>query len=385
MFDTQHQVAIHHRVLRALAPFRRFDWSLIGMILVIKLVVLVFGAVSFQIFQDRPIWAGGGWLGVWNQWDTPHYLNLAQYGYQPSGEMHWSLVFFPLLPWLTRLVTVVTGNYLASTLVISTVASIFAGVLLYRLFLLDFPAELVWRSVWFMFIFPTSYFLHIGYTESLFIALTLGCFWAARRDRWWLVGILGVLAGLTRINGLVLIPALGAEALHQYWKTRHWNWGWLAIGGAALGFAGYLLINLTVTGSPFTFLSLQHEHWFKELAWPWVGIAGTIRSIFWRPPAEAHMVGVQELIFITLSFVATIWCCLRLRPSYAVWMAGNWLLFTSTSYILSAPRYTLIFFPIYLLFAQLAAHHIWNVLLTTWSLLFLALFVTLFVQGRWAF
>ena len=68
------------------------------------------------------------------------------------------------------------------------------------------------RAAWFLLIFPTAYFLHIGYTESLFLALVLGSFLAARTDRWWLAGILGGLAALTRINGLVLIPALAAEA-----------------------------------------------------------------------------------------------------------------------------------------------------------------------------
>ena len=41
----------------------------------------------------------------------------------------------------------------------------------------------------FLLIFPTAYFLHIGYTESLFLALVLGSFLAARTDRWWLAGL----------------------------------------------------------------------------------------------------------------------------------------------------------------------------------------------------
>jgi hypothetical protein len=39
-----------------------------------------------------------------------------------------------------------------------------------------------------MLIFPTAYFLHINYNESLFIALTVGCFLAARYERWALAG-----------------------------------------------------------------------------------------------------------------------------------------------------------------------------------------------------
>ena len=76
----------------------------------------------------------------------------------------------------------------------------------------------------------------------------------------------------------------------------------------------------------------------------------------------------------------------RLRPSYAVWMTLNWLLVTSTSSVMSTPRYTLSMFPIFLLFARLADERpSWGAAVTVWSLTFLGLFTGLFVQGQWAF
>ncbi len=73
---------------------------------------------------------------------------------------------------------------------------------------------------------------------------------------------------------------------------------------------------------------------------------------------------------------------LRLRPSYAVWMTLNLLLFTSTSFILSVPRYSLTLFPLFILFALLGRRPTWFQALTTWSLLLLALLATLFVLQR---
>ena len=81
------------------------------------------------------------------------------------------------------------------------------------------------RAAWFLLIFPTAYFLHIGYTEALFMALVLGSFLAARTERWWLAGLLGGLAALTRVNGLVLMPALPAEALTQWFTIRRGSGG----------------------------------------------------------------------------------------------------------------------------------------------------------------
>ena len=111
------------------------------------------------------------------------------------------------------------------------------------------------RAAGFLLIFPTAYFLHVGYTESLFLALVLGCFLAVRRDHWWLAGALGGLAALTRINGLVLVPALAAEAWLE-WDAdgRHrLRAHWLAIGLVVVGFVGYLALNLAVYGDPLTF------------------------------------------------------------------------------------------------------------------------------------
>ena len=84
--------------------------------------------------------------------------------------------------------------------------------------------------------------------------------------------------------------------------------------------------------------------------------------------------------------------CLRLlaqsilsAAARTFWMAGNWLLLASVTFIESMPRYALVMFPIFILFALLAKNQFWNALITVWSLLFLALFTSLFVRGWWAF
>ena len=146
------------------------------------------------------------------------------------------------------------------------------------------------------------------------------------------------------------------------------------------------MLNATVTGSMFTFLRVQKEHWFKTMTWPWVGLSGKWETMRTGPPAESVMVGMQELIFIVLGLVAVIWCWRKLRPSYGIWVTLNWLLFVSTSFVLSTPRYMLTLFPIYILFAVIARKSFLSgQLITVWSLLFLALFAGAFVRGFWAF
>jgi len=56
---------------------------------------------------------------------------------------------------------------------------------------------------------PMAFYFSAVYSESLFMALTVGVFWAARHGRWAWVGVLGALTAATRSTGLVLLaPAL---------------------------------------------------------------------------------------------------------------------------------------------------------------------------------
>lgn len=98
------------------------------------------------------------------------------------------------------------------------------------------------------------------------------------------------------------------------------------------------------------------------------------------------MVGFNELFFVLLGFGLTVWGWFRLRTSYAVWMSCNWLLWTSTKFLLSVPRYTLVLFPAYFLLARVSvSRQVWGAVITIWSLLMLALFAARFAQGYWAF
>jgi Gpi18-like mannosyltransferase len=348
------------------------------LVLVLKGLVLGLAVLSVRTLFDQK----ENWETLWTRWDASHYLKLAKDGYVAKGEGRFSIVFYPLYPWLVRAAFIVCRNYFAAALLVSGVASIFAGVLFRRLVELDHPAKVARLAVWFLFIFPTAYFLHIGYTESLFLALVVGSLLAARKQFWALAGLLAGFASLTRVNGLLLGPALLVEAWLQYRVRRRFDWRWLWIGAAGLGFVGYLWINYHVTGDPFTFTRVMEKHWYKKITLPWFGI----RDVWLRIPHFNLTEGLHEFIFIVFSFLCTVWCWIKLRPSYAVWMTLNWLLITSTTYVVSVPRYCLTLFPIFIIFARLAAARpLAGRILTAISLLLLALFAAKFAHGTWAF
>ncbi len=149
-------------------------------------------------------------LGVWSHWDGEWFLYVAQVGYRPGEE---TSPFFPLYPVLVRVVSVpLLGNYLLAGVLVSAAAAAAVFGLLYGLVAHDFGSALARQTVLYLAVFPTSFFLAALYSESLFLALTLGAFLAARRYRnWWLAGLLVALATLTRNIGLLLLLPLGWE------------------------------------------------------------------------------------------------------------------------------------------------------------------------------
>jgi hypothetical protein len=376
---------------------------LIGLTLAIKVAVLVLGVVAWQLVRNGEVAFPA--LLLWDRWDAPHYTDLIIYGYRavdpgnlvdPSGYRQVSpgdlglyIVFYPLFPWAGAVVNTVVQHPVWSAFIVSGVASVFVAPLLYRLVRHDESPDVALRSAWFLLIFPTAYFLHIGYTEALFMSLVIGSFLAARTDRWWLAGLLGGLAALTRINGLVLLLALPVEAATQWYMQapgeRRFRWRWLAIGLVVVGFAIYLGLNYALYGTPFQFLHVQQEHWFKSLASPVDAIKSAFGWFESDVSDEVLMYGVLELLFVAIGFVGTIVAAIRFRPSWFAWMAGNLVLFVSTSFLLSTPRYVLTLFPLFVALA-LPTGRTW--LLAAVSLVSIGGFIyfaSRFATGSWAF
>lgn len=388
------------------ASARFYDAQSIGLTLIVKLAVLTLGGVA--------VVGGGGallepldLLTPWNRWDAPHYLDIAVFGYtaydpgnlyEPGyeqvfpGDLDLYIVFYPFFPALVALANAVLGDPLVSAFVVSGVASLLVGPLLFRLVALDHGPRVAMGAVWFCLLFPTAFFLHIGYTEALFLALALGSLLSARLDRWWLAGGLGALAALTRANGLVLVPTLAVEAWLAWRSTdpseRRIRPAWLgAIGLVILGFTAYLALNLAVYGDALAFARIQREHWFKALVPPWEAIGNTLASLEWLRPHDAlFLVGV-ELGFVAAGVVAlVIAAMLRMRPSWLVWGAGNLMLMVSTSLVMSSPRYLLAVFPIFILLALATRGRPWAFgLVSAASAAGLVFLATQFASGAWAY
>src|SRR5256885_16762208 len=177
---------------------------------------------------------GFGWLGDLlaapaARWDASWYLVIAKYGYRPDLGAFTSprAAFFPAYPLgLRSLASFGVPPVLAGTL-LSLAALALALYGLHRLTTLEFarigalarssgrrlaparvggraePAEVARLAVLVTAFAPMAFYLSAVYSESLYLALSVGCFWAARHGRFAIVGALGAIAAATRSAGVL--------------------------------------------------------------------------------------------------------------------------------------------------------------------------------------
>jgi Mannosyltransferase (PIG-V) len=354
--------------------------TLLGLALLVKAVLITLTLIEFGATPD-PLTALGR---TWDQWDARHYVYLATHGYGAVGDARNLIAFFPLYPALIAAVSTLGMPVRTAALLISNVAGVVAAILLYEIARVDGRERAAWRAAAFFTVFPTAYFLMVGYTEAVFCALTFGSVLAARHKRWLWAGLLGGLASAARLTGLALLPLLAVELLAARRALRNlWQ---LIIPPllVALGFVTYLLTNLLVLGDPLAFLTVQREHWSHSLAAPWRGFAGAVSSISWRNPWEKLTVGGGEIAGGFVAYLTTVLSWLRLRPADAVYATVVTVLITFLPFWLSIPRYLLGMYPLFLLAGRITRQWLYLPLVGL-SFVALLVFGLAFGRGYWAF
>ncbi len=159
--------------------------------------------------------------GVWQRWDACWYAKIATYGYEAGTN---SVTFFPLLPALMAVGGRVLGSVTVAGLVVAFVATVVGLAVVYRLVALDLGRSVAARSILYLLVFPSGFFLLAPFSEALFLATAAGALYGARAGRWGLALCAGLLAGFARTPGVLL-------ALPLAWEAARASWAWLAARG----------------------------------------------------------------------------------------------------------------------------------------------------------
>lgn len=187
-------------------------------------------------------------------WDSQHYLSIAASGYPAAGP---ELAFYPLWPGLIHAFSpLFGGKLLLTSLVLSNLISLLAGLCLFDLMLRRSGSKAAWATLVLSLAFPWSFFLAIPYSESLFLFLSVALFWGMERKAFFLVFCAALLLPLSRPIGIFAVaPLLWWSALQ--WRESHERKSLLMPFVPILGFGVYLLIMQMQQGNAFVGFGAQ--------------------------------------------------------------------------------------------------------------------------------
>jgi hypothetical protein len=395
----------------------RVAWRVFWPTRLAVLLVAVFAALSFGPASgglaeenaakfDQPALTGAladPLLEPLARWDAVWYLRIAESGY---GGSEARAAFFPLYPLLVRAVatpfTASPAALLAASYVVALAALLAALVLLYRLVSLELGRPLARPALLLLSVFPAAVYFGAPYSESLFLALAIGGFYAARMGRWPWAGACVAGAATTRSAGILLLIPL----VLLWWNERPRrprDVAWLALGLVGLGL--YALFLGLSEGDALRFLDVQ-DAWSRELRVPLAGawdgftaavdgarqlLSGQTEVVYFEKAAgdPNRIAAINLMLFGALIFavVACVGVFRRLPPAYGAWVAASLVLPLTFPVVpqplMSLPRFLAVLFPIFMWLALWAEERRATDRVAAVSVLGLGLFTAQFASWHW--
>jgi len=338
-----------------------------------------------ELLRDGPAFP---LAGVWERWDACWYIKIATFGYE-SGEQ--SAAFFPAFPMAVRVVATITFlPYPVAGMIVPAIAFVAAVTGLVRLVETSHGIVIARRAALYLGIFPSAFFLFAPFTEALFLAAVVWTLVFARERRWLLAAVLAFVAGLTRVQGLLLVLPLAWEALvaardarsDRRLATRDGRFivatSVIATVAPAIAFLGFAFAARQLSGeTPYDAQAFWGGTSFHP---PWEVVAASYRWIVERGD------GAQALNLITLigSAALLLAAARRMPLTYSLYAWPPIILIAlriQPTPLTSTIRYVVVLFPIFIVLALLTGRpwleRAWVIL----SLLFLGLLTATFLGG----
>lgn len=339
-------------------------FSFIKKVIIWRLLILVIAFVGFFIIKPStgftmlsPTAQKSDLSVMWSNFDGLHYLSLAEYGYGYPNKTDKLYAFFPVYPWLINNFNFL-GSYLFSGLFISHLFLILALYFLHKLVLIDENEKIANLTILLILIFPTALFLGSVYTESLFLFLSVLCFYLVRKKYFFLACLIATIASATRITGVFLWPVI----LYEYWIKNNKEIKsffkpflvWLFL--PPLGLLSYLKFQWDKTGDALFFAHIQTSFTGRT-----TDKIIMLYQVFYRYFRMLLFTQVNSVLYFTvvLEFLSAIlilgviiFSIRKMRFSYWIYIVLSFLLPSFSGTFASLPRYILVLFPMFIYLAK---------------------------------
>lgn len=347
------------------------------------------------------------------RWDAGWYLAIAAHPYSNVQEA----AFFPVYPLAVRGLAAVLASYTVSGIIVSLAAFAGALALFARLARIELEQEPARNALMLLAFAPTGVFFSAIYTESLFLALSVGAFLCARTERWAGAGLCAGLAAATRNTGILLVVPLLFAYLYEPRAPREHRGGvrrllprrrigpqilWLLLAPA--GLAAVMAFMNSRYGDPLEFAHASQVYWQRGfhllggvLHAPHA-IGRSLQAIADARPGQLYPAGAGTLRFaaanlldvvaFTVGVAMLALAAWRLRASYAIYMALAMVAMASAPVgrapLISSPRYLVVLFPAPLALASVIGRRTYLAFAAVGaSAVLLGAFTVAFSTNRW--
>lgn len=314
-----------------------------------------------------------------------------------------SYAFFPFYPSMIRLASVPLSLIGLSEIATASLAGVLVSMLgtllgmlsLYELAEQELGEEGGLRTVFYLIIFPSGFFLAQVYTEGLFVGLAFSSLVMIRRGKRGWAAVLAVFATYTRAVGVALsLPLLASWINDQEWRDLDLEWRqiyvqglpWRAMWNGLVTLApvfAFLLWKISYYGMAFSQVEAQFfGRGLLSLGSTFISWSNAFKNLFGdNPQAAAYY--ILEWSAVILGFLA---CGLGFKkyPDLAMFgMAVVFLSFTSGPaqgmhrYILAAP-------PVFLQLSSWGKNRAFDRTWTILSVLTMGAYAALFTFDMWA-
>lgn len=287
-------------------------------------------------------------------WDARWYWDIAHRGYAALPDE--SLRFFPLYPLVARALSVfAAGHTGAPLLVVANGSALALGALVHRLCAMETGDEdLARRATWFVALAPPFFVMVMGYSEPLALALSVACLLCLRRRRWGWAALAGLLAGLTRPVGILLVVPAAIEAARRLRAVpgREQALRALAVVAPLAGAGSFLVWVGARFGDALLPLHVQDRAYLRGgFVDP---VTSVVRSTAGTLAGHGGLNAVH-LPWVVVLIALTVVACRRWPAAYGAWAVASLVLALSARNLGSFERYGFGAVPVTLALASITA------------------------------
>jgi len=366
-------------------------YALIKAIVLLSAVLLSLRYQPSALFQNP---AGEGPVFFLTKWDGLWYRGIAHQGY--AYNFPYSAAFPPMYPFLIKIFSLNQLALMSWVEVLISNAFSFLGLYsLYKLVPLILDEKYRLRVCFAYMVFPVLLVCNlVSYSESIFLAFTIGAYYCWKREKFAYAGLLAIFSIFTREVGPLILVIFLVDMLYGYVSHRERSRAIRELAVIAItcaGVATLYLFYLYRFGNPFISAQVQaaypgwgntisiahiHQNLVKALA----PLAGLRLGV-------VNYSAVPIILIDALVVLATILFLLRRDLALSAYSFVSLVLFLSLSNLSGFMRFVAATFPIYLFFGLMLSNDDWKKNITVGAIAVIVAVQNMYIwiSGYWLY